>query len=43
VLLSKCSGFGEDAEDLAAASTLGIDFDPDVAWNEQGANMRIAS
>ncbi len=29
---------GEQAEDLAAtmlASTLGLDFDPDAAWNER--------
>ena len=29
---------GEEAEDLAAtmlASTLGLDFDPDAAWNER--------
>jgi arginine decarboxylase len=40
-----CHGFGKDegqsgdyAEDLAAtmlASTLGIEFDPDAAWNER--------
>ncbi len=34
---------GEQAEDLAAtmlASTLGLDFDPDAAWNERRADLR---
>ena len=36
---------GDYAEDLAAtmlASTLGIDFDPDAAWNERKRNYEYS-
>ncbi len=36
---------GEYAEDLAAsmlASTLGIEFDPDTAWNEREQNFKMS-